>query len=449
MRYLSLVFFLVLLIACTQESPSEQYTILRGSLPTGTTEGEMSYGGNSYDLTVAADGTFHDTLMISGPNYVDLAFGQNQFWVYAAPGDEVVVAVDSLPTFSGSNAAINGYLYQDVLAQQAMYASFEKIYRMPEADYVQYEDSLRADKLARMAKLPTGSEAFQEFHRKGIDYEYKFNAAKYPMYHSYHFRDYEPTEILTDVYAEVDLDNEEDAQRYGTYRSLVSHLIDERVEKIIEKDTTLSILEGQLMVLTDIQSPTIRQEQLNYALYNFDVNVENPEAMRDRMLALAGHEETKEAINERYEVISRLQPGAPSPTFDYENFTGGTTKLADLKGKYVYVDVWATWCGPCIQEIPHLKKVEEDFHDADIEFVSISIDELASRDRWRNMIEKRELGGTQLLADKDWESDFIRSYGIRGIPHFILLDDEGNIVSAQAERPSDPSLRERLEKLAR
>ena len=63
-----------------------------------------------------------------------------------------------------------------------------------------------------------------------------------------------------------------------------------------------------------------------------------------------------------------------SPSFNYDNYAGGKTKLEDFKGKYVYIDVWATWCGPCRAEIPFLKKVEEKYHDKNITFVSISVD---------------------------------------------------------------------------
>ena len=61
------------------------------------------------------------------------------------------------------------------------------------------------------------------------------------------------------------------------------------------------------------------------------------------------------------------------------------------------------------------------------------------------MVKDKELGGTQLLADGGWSSGFMENYAIRGIPHFILLDPEGNFVSAKTERPSDPKLVERLE----
>lgn len=138
---------------------------------------------------------------------------------------------------------------------------------------------------------------------------------------------------------------------------------------------------------------------------------------------------------------------APSPTFNYENHKGGTTKLEDLRGKYVYIDVWATWCGPCIAEIPHLKKVEEHFKGKNIEFVGISIDTKKDYEKWKKFVVTKELVGTQLFADNDWNSDFVKAYGINGIPRFILIDPKGNVVNANADRPSSPALTAQLEKL--
>jgi len=139
--------------------------------------------------------------------------------------------------------------------------------------------------------------------------------------------------------------------------------------------------------------------------------------------------------------------GKPSPTFTYENFKGGTTSLADLKGKYVYIDVWATWCGPCREQIPHLQKVDHDYEGKNIEFVSISIDTKRDYEKWKKMVAEKSLGGIQLVADKDWKSDFVKAYHIDGIPRFILVDPQGNVVNADAPRPSDEELRKQLDKL--
>jgi thiol-disulfide isomerase/thioredoxin len=131
---------------------------------------------------------------------------------------------------------------------------------------------------------------------------------------------------------------------------------------------------------------------------------------------------------------------AQSPSFDFENYAGGKTKLEDLKGNYVYIDVWATWCGPCRGEIPFLQKVEEKYKGKNISFVSISIDVMKDHDKWKNFVKDKSLGGIQLMADKDWNSDFTKAFGINSIPRFILIDPTGKVVNADAPRPSDPKL---------
>jgi len=150
--------------------------------------------------------------------------------------------------------------------------------------------------------------------------------------------------------------------------------------------------------------------------------------------------------------------GTPSPSFEnYENFKGGKTSLADLKGKYVYIDLWATWCGPCKKEIPSLKEVEAKYHGKNIEFVSISLDNgrgykgdtkeakaIAAHEGWQKMVADKELTGIQLFADNGFASTFSREYNVNSIPRFLLLDPKGNIIDADAPRPSSPKLIEVL-----
>jgi thiol-disulfide isomerase/thioredoxin len=136
-----------------------------------------------------------------------------------------------------------------------------------------------------------------------------------------------------------------------------------------------------------------------------------------------------------------------APNFDYENHAGGKTSLESLKGKYVYIDVWATWCGPCRQEIPFLQKVEEKFHDKNIAFVSISVDVEKDHDKWKKFVSEKNLGGIQLFADNNWNSDFIKAFGINSIPRFILIDPTGNVIDADAKRPSDTQLSAQFESL--
>jgi len=161
---------------------------------------------------------------------------------------------------------------------------------------------------------------------------------------------------------------------------------------------------------------------------------------------LAAQKQQMAAQAEQGAKVAKMK-GQPSPLFTYENFKGGTTSLEELKGKYVYIDMWATWCGPCRQEIPHLQKVEEKYHGKKIEFVSISIDNQKDHEKWKKMVTDKSLGGVQLFADKDWSSAFAQAYGVNSIPRFILIGPDGKVIDADAKRPSDPALQAQLDTL--
>lgn len=161
-------------------------------------------------------------------------------------------------------------------------------------------------------------------------------------------------------------------------------------------------------------------------------------------------ESLKFLLNRKFEedtfIKKSLAKGLASPKFtDYENHKGGTTSLDDLKGKYVYIDLWATWCQPCKTEIPFMKKVEEKYHGKNIEFVAISLDDARDYETWKQMVTNLEMGGVQLYAKGD--KSFGQAYRVSGIPRFILIDPNGNIVDANAPRPSDPKLIELFDSL--
>ena len=170
--------------------------------------------------------------------------------------------------------------------------------------------------------------------------------------------------------------------------------------------------------------------------------VENEKKTNQQLLNfLAG------SYSEKHQVLTVLAKGKPSPMFTYPDINGKNVSLNSLKGKYVYIDVWATWCGPCKVQIPYLKEIEEKYKGKDITFVGLSIDTQENKSKWLQMVKERGLGGYQVLADNDWKSDFIKGYFITGIPRFILIDPKGNIVSADAPRPSEPALLKLFEDL--
>ncbi len=151
----------------------------------------------------------------------------------------------------------------------------------------------------------------------------------------------------------------------------------------------------------------------------------------------------KEYVTKSYTKINYkkivLGKGKPSPEFtNYKKVDGSTASLNDLKGKYTYIDVWATWCNPCKDELPFLETLEKHYEGKNLQIIAIAIDDKKEFDTWVSMVNEKNVAGTQLFANGD--TNFADKYRIASIPRFILLDPNGNIVEAYAPKPSDPKI---------
>ncbi|MBD0830541.1 TlpA family protein disulfide reductase [Aestuariibaculum sp. TT11] len=148
-----------------------------------------------------------------------------------------------------------------------------------------------------------------------------------------------------------------------------------------------------------------------------------------------------------YEKQLHKEEGQAGFEFTYEDINGKPVSFTDFKGKYVYIDIWATWCGPCKKQIPYLKELEHQYEGKDIVFVSISVDKMADKQKWKDFVKSEDLGGVQLMADKDFASGITKNYEVNAIPRFLLFDKAGKIISTDAMRPSNPLLKEQLDEL--
>lgn len=99
--------------------------------------------------------------------------------------------------------------------------------------------------------------------------------------------------------------------------------------------------------------------------------------------------------------------------------------IASNKGKVIYMDCWATWCGPCIAEIPNAKKLMEEYKTKGVAFIFICLD--SEERNWKSIISKNSLGGQHFFLSKNQSSDFRQVFEIKGVPHYILFDKKGNI----------------------
>lgn len=154
-------------------------------------------------------------------------------------------------------------------------------------------------------------------------------------------------------------------------------------------------------------------------------------------------------LGNMYQSKSELESlqGQKLPEYKFQDLEGRVSRSEYWKGKYVYIDVWAQWCAPCLKEIPALKKLHSDYEDYNIQFVSLSVDQMKDFEKWQDEAVKQEMLWLQLIAPESWDSDFVKFFQIRGIPRYILLDPEGGIIDADAPRPTDMEIRSVLDAL--
>jgi peroxiredoxin len=144
----------------------------------------------------------------------------------------------------------------------------------------------------------------------------------------------------------------------------------------------------------------------------------------------------------KYLAKQALATGNVFPDFSAKSITGQDVSLARLKGKVVLVDFWATWCPPCVADLPRLKAAYEKYHDKGFEIVGISLDK--SESALKDFIKAREIPWAQIFDGKGWESPLAEKYGVDMIPTMYLLDADGKIVGSNL---SGMVLEEQLEKL--
>ena len=360
--------------------------------------------------------------------------------LFLEPGDQLHIDADLLDLpqslrFSGQGAANNQFLaalrtrfpdYLDINYEDLEVDAFRKIIDQRRLEMTRFLD----EGCSQYQLTP----AFVDYYRAEISYEWAEDLVTYPR--SYERENGRENEAIPADYFD-DLDQVElvDETAIGTshYRNFLMRYFfrlwldrqnqpgieqmsaEERRDFYIPYNQAKRALHGKALyfflageIIKDLQNGFSDEGEQCLAEFLQD----NP------------YPEYTEVVEEVVRKASKLKPGQPAPDFTLDDLQGQSISLSDFKGQAVFLDFWASWCGPCIWAVPFLEKIKQQTRDQKVVFLNISLD---PADEWHPAVAEHDLTGVHVHAPGGWQAAVAQLYQVRGIPSYFLVGPDGRM----------------------
>ena len=357
----------------------------------------FNFPDTSYETRVDASGNFKITLNQDSAQYVTLLHGERTR-MFIKPGDNIEVYFDTKEfdeTMTYKNSPESSFLAYKLISEEEKDFYGESLYLANHASYKLELENYKTNLMQRLDRFENSY--FKKTEKKSIN----ASVERY-LKRKESFSERTKEELLY-LWETSKLSKE-----YNFYASLSTLNRVEFDENLIEYEKRMNIALEPLKKLNDYEKERGKITKI-----------------------VASWRERKDDYD------NMPNDGDMSIDFSYPNISSEMISLSSFRGRLVYVDVWATWCGPCIAEIPSLERLQKDYKNMDIVFLSVSVD--TDKEAWEKMLNKDQLGGVQLWAD-GW-SQITKSYAIFGIPRFMLVDKSGELIAVDAPRPSSNEIR--------
>lgn len=462
-RLLATLFYLCSFLFCYSQNKKQQNSImLSGKIINVPTQinGKKTIGLNSEFLLpgdtisrnkidLSNDGRFEANIS-SGSGLYGFSDGTNAMILFLRKSQRYAISYDvnnfqnEKIHLEGADTAINRYFVEK--AQNRVFV--DRNTERSEDDYRQYLGNIKKEQLQRLekSKLPVN---LKQDEAKYIEYEYLSELHIFLLFKARREPGFKSSKLSRDELA-INYTNEQYYKKYHYYANLVSayytmEKLNEIKREYKKKDSLYSVDQHIIQLLDSlvpnkyIKNDLIKQNTRYYLTQAKDIDAFYADF---KSFYTGNNEAFKQTTYDSYLRLSKLKKGTASPEFsNYKNFNGGSNSLTDFRGKYVFIDIWATWCAICWNELPYIKMLEKEYEGKNIVFVSMSWDKIESE--WRETIKKQNLTGVQLLA-KGKDDPFLKAFAVTGIPRYIFIDPNGNIIDYNTPRPSE---KEKLKKL--
>ena len=390
----------------------------------------------SYTDSLDSEATFEIEFELDAPSYMNFIHGKESTAMYVRPGDSIRVNInpsefDETIKYKGSKASsflAAKYLLEDNL-------DLRELYSLEEPDFLTTVSQASAQMNGLLDSVGEG--AFKTEQKRVISLQWASKKLSYKKYYT----NLGNGEIELSVnyfkfMEDIDINDPSFLEDNNSYNFLKTY-----VSSNVSTDFDHELLSNFDFIARTFNSQTTKDKIAYDLLKDFIKNevLEDGDVIMEAYKSLQSDSIKYNELNDLRIEMATFSPGRPAFDFTYPNVNGDSISLSDFVGSLVYVDVWATWCGPCKREIPHLLELEKEYHGKNIIFLSVSVDEEKDYDTWKNMLVEKEMGGVQLFAS-GW-SKIAKDYKINGIPRFMLFDSNGNIINVRAPRPSNDGIR--------
>jgi thiol-disulfide isomerase/thioredoxin len=442
---LALLFALLILLSCNGKKTNR--IVVCGEIL--NIEGELSLVGQDLktNSNINNNGKFKIIAEISHPNYYRLKTGQTEILLFLSPGDSINISfVNNKPIdiiqFTGDKVNEATYLMDYGKIYNTIADTFNLTnYYSPEPDrFLANVDNYKELFLKNLAQYKNLDKKFRNLEKQRINYIWAWDKNTYPKNHLVYAR---KKAVLPNNYFDylksLNL-NDTSLFQLSDYTDFLKTYVD--MKYFIKAQDDSAIISNKYLQ-TKMQFDIIEQDFSNSQIRDFLLNnmmISQIEAQAvdsidiKKFNKLCTNDSFKAKVAEKFNKSSSILKGQPAP--DFVLLQGNkTVSLTDFRGKYLYIDFWATTCSPCLREMPYLSDIENEFKGKNVAILGICLE--STKEAWQKVISDKKPAGKQIWLNKELSDKIKEDFKITVEPTYVLIDKDGKYLDSRAPKPSE------------
>ncbi len=454
-RILIIALVVISLGSCQEKTDPEISTALSGTILSAT-DGYVSLSFDTFldSAKISKEGHFSFTLNPEAAG-TGVLLSQNSFvQIYLEPGKSLSVKINpqnfsESAAFGGELGPVNNYLVLSRKLDKNTAISSEDLYQMKPERFVHLTDSIRRLKMQLLKeyvmRYPEMDSGFVTIHKTDIHYAWATQRLLYPGYNTM-LTSKVPN--LPDAYhntylQEVEINNP-NLMNSTAYQGFLEDYLDFKqalylndnpnIEKLWFPESVARFRVIQQEFTDSLISDYVLLRSMNDHLDNF--GTEHLETFLTNFQIHCKNEEYKSLIDIKLQNLKSLERGQPAPAFTALDRDGNKVSLSSFADSLIYINLWASWSPWSLQEIPWWESLIRKYETRGVKFISISLDFAKDMNKWKYILNDKNLGGIHLIQDPK-SSVWHDQYYISDLPRYLLIDKEGKIISIHAPRPSE------------